>query len=527
MATKDAIDSEGATESRTASDISDATLGSRVRRGATWSAAATLFLRFSNIFITAIVAHIFTRGQFGVFTIALTANTIVSVVGQFGLTSCLTRADLDIDSLAPTMLTFSVVTNMVQASAMFFFAEPIAAALGSGRAAAPIKVLALAQVIVGLVEVSNCQLIRDFKQHKLFLAQVVGSVPSTAVLLALAWAGAGPVAYAWSLDIGLFLSSCVVFASVRRYYRPGFSRSAFLFLVKYGFPLGAANIVSITLLNVDYAFIGHLVGATALGTYVLAFNIASAPAGFLVSVLTWVGIPAFSRVRADPAALRQATLSALRAVSLVSLPMSALIIALGRPLILALYGAKWTSSVDVLQVLVLYGAGSVICTLCANILAGLGLSRVLFLLQLGWLGALIPAMLIGVRMDGILGAAVAHVVVIGLLVLPCYLVIVRRSAGVRLTAVAGSIVPPLAASGAAGLAARAAADGFALPALQLTAGLIAGALVYLVAVAPLASELLSPGRADWAPVGFVLRLHSTAQRLVLPRRRHPARTRRK
>jgi lipopolysaccharide exporter len=514
MATQHALDNEVATESAQGTDTSGQTLGSRVRRGATWSAAATLFLRFSNIFITAIVAHIFSRGQFGVFTIALTANTIVTIVGQFGMTSCLTRADLDMDSLAPTMLTFSVVTNMVQASAMFFFAGPIAGALGSERAAGPVRVLALAQVIVGLVEVSNCQLIRDFKQHKLFLAQVVGSVPSTAVLLALAWAGAGPVAYAWSLDVGLFLSACVVFASVRRYYRPGVSRAALRVLVKYGFPLGAANIVSVTLLNVDYAFIGHLVGATALGSYVLAFNIASAPAGLFASVLAWVGIPAFSRVKADPAALRQATLSALRAITLFALPMSALLIVLGRPLILTLYGAKWASSVEVLQVLALYGAVSVICTLCTSILAGLGWSRVLFLLQLGWLGALIPAMLIGVRVDEILGAAVAHAVVIGLLVLPCYLVIVSRSTGVRLCSVAWSIAPPLAASCVAGLAAWAAAAGFAFPALQLTAGLMAGCLVYLVALAPQVRDLLGRGRGDRLPMAFLLRLHYYALRLL-------------
>jgi lipopolysaccharide exporter len=514
MVTRHAIDNAGATEPRPGPDAVEPTLGPRVRRGATWSAAATLFLRFSNIIVTTIVAHIFNRGEFGVFTIALTANTIVTIVGQFGLSSCLTRADLDMDSVAPTMLTFSVATNMVQAGAMFFFAGPIATALGSGGAAAPIKVLALAQVIVGFVEVPNCQLLRDFKQNKLFWAQVVGSVPSTAVLLALAWTGAGPVAYAWSLDVGLCLSACVVFASVRRYYRPGFSRAAFLVLVKYGFPLGAANIVSITLLNVDYAFIGHLVGAAALGGYVLAFNIASAPASLFGSALAWVGIPAFSRVRADPAALRQATLSALRAVCLVALPLSALLIALGRPLILSLYGAKWMSSVDVLQVLVLYGAASVICSLCTNILAGLGLSRILFLLQLGWLSALIPAMLIGVRMDGIFGAAVAHVVVIGLCVLPCYLVILKRCAGVRLTALIRSIVPPLAASCAAGLAARAAADGFTLPALQLAAGLAAGALVYLVAAAPLASDLFLRGRTVRPPVAFLLRLHDRARRLL-------------
>jgi lipopolysaccharide exporter len=489
-------------------------LASRVRRGAIWSVAATLFLRFSNVFTTAIVAHIFNRSEFGVFTIALTANTIVGIVGQFGLTSCLTRADLDMDSLAPTMLTFSVVTNMVQAAAMFTFAGPIAAALGSAAAAGPVRVLALAQVIVGFAEIPSCQLVRGFRQQKLFLAQVIGSVPSTVVLLALALTGAGPVAYAWSLDVGLFLSACVVFASVRRYYRPGLTRAALLVLVRFGFPLGAANIVNVTLLNVDYAFIGHLVGAQSLGSYVLAFNIASWPASLVGNMLTWVGIPAFSRLRSDPVALRKAVVSALRAFSLVVLPMSALILALSRPLVLTFYGAKWASSVDVLAILAIYGAASVMCALCTNVLAGLGLSRLLFIVQLGWLGALIPAMIIGVRMGGIFGAAVAHVLVIGVVVLPCYLLVLKRTTRVGITASFRAVLPPLVASSAAGLAASVVAGEFAIPVIQLIAGLVVGSLVYLAAVAPQAIDLLIRSRAGRPQAMRILRLHHRTTRLV-------------
>ena len=123
---------------------------------------------------------------FGVYAVAFTAYGIITAVGEFGLGSCLIRADLDIDSLAPTMTTVAFTTNAIQAAAMVVFAKPIAAALGSAAAAGPIRVLALAMFITGIFAVPSAQLVRDFKQDKIFLANFIGFLLSTSVLILLA-----------------------------------------------------------------------------------------------------------------------------------------------------------------------------------------------------------------------------------------------------------------------------------------------------------------------------------------------------
>src|ERR1700761_5710545 len=73
-------------------------LGSNVRSGAIWSVSSTIFLRLASIGITAIVARLLNAHDFGVFAVATTVFTIVSAFGEFGVTSCLARADLDVDS---------------------------------------------------------------------------------------------------------------------------------------------------------------------------------------------------------------------------------------------------------------------------------------------------------------------------------------------------------------------------------------------------------------------------------------------
>ena len=203
---------------------SSPSLSTIIRRGALWSIATTAMLKLANVLTTAVIAHILDPRDFGVFAVALTAYGIVSAVGEFGLGLCLIRADLDIDSLAPTMATVAVTTNAIQAAVMVVFARPIAAALGSVAAAGPIRVLALAMLITGVFAVPGAQLVRDFKQNKIFLANVIGFLPSTAVLILLAISGGGAMAFAWSMVAGITISGCVMVASVPRHYRPGLSR---------------------------------------------------------------------------------------------------------------------------------------------------------------------------------------------------------------------------------------------------------------------------------------------------------------
>ena len=455
-------------------------LSSSVRWGAIWVVANNLVLRFANILLTAIIAHILSPHDFGVFAVALTAYTIISSLGELGVSACLIRADLDIDNLAPTVATVAFSSSAILAGAMAAFATPIAAALGSADAAAPIRVMSLAVLLVGIFAVPTNQMVRDFRQDKLFLANIISFVPSTALLIILARSGSGAMAFAWSRVVGQFIVGCVLIVFAPRYYRPGLSRIALSILFRFGLPLAGANFVNYILLNVDYAFVGHLLGAAALGTYVLAFNVASWPSSVFGTVINSVSMPAFSRVKHDPNLLKKSIETSLRGVSLLVLPMCGIMMVLARPLVLTLYGEKWAESANVLTILSLYGAVSIICLLFANMLAALGRSKFLLALQIIWIGTLVPAMALGVHIDGIVGAAYAHISIIFPIVLPSYLLALKRVTGVHLTPLGKAVLPALLASSAAALAAAGAASQLSTPLIQLIAGSVAGGAVYVI-----------------------------------------------
>ncbi len=489
-------------------------LAANVRRGAIWSVAGTIILRFSSIGVTAVVARILTPHDFGVFAVATTTFTIVSAVGEFGVTSCLARADLNADNLAPTLWSVSLASSLVMAGILYEFAAPIATALGSRDAGRPVQVMSIVMVIWGLSAVPTAQCIRDFRQDTLFWANALCFIPSTAVLLFLGKHGDGAMAYAWSRVVGQAVSSAVIFILAPKLHLPGMARDALSVLVKVGLPLACANFVGYVLQNVDYALIGHLIGPVQLGVYVLAFNAASWSMSLLAGVLNTVSMPAFSRVKHDAVRLKAAMADAVRAVMVIAAPMCMIVMVLARPLVLTLYGDRWASSATVLSILSIYGLISVIGVLFSNMLAALGRSRFVLAVQLIWITGLFPAMWIGVRQDGIVGAAIAHIVIIGPVVLPCYIIALKRATGVRMSLLARAAFPPFAVAVVAACLAWCTASMFESSLVQLMMGAVAGCSVYVVMMVPQLISLIMRGRPMPLKVEKILAIYNRTGRTL-------------
>lgn len=415
-------------------------LGRRAARGAAWSGVSTIVLRLGGVIVGIVLARLLTPEQFGVYAIALTVQGILMAVADLGLSADLIRSK-DPERIAPTIATFGLISGSILTVITVASSGHLAALMGSPEAAGAIAVLGLTLLLAGVSLVPYGMLMRRFQQRELFIISLVDFTISTVVTLALIAAGLGVMALAIGRVAAQVASSTLQFVFAKRLPRFGLARSELRGILAFGLPIAGANLLGWILLNVDNIILARIAGATALGYYVLAFNVASWPMSALAQVVRSSVLPYVARARDSANALP--ALAGL--IWAGALPAGAALAALSGPIISVIYGEKWLPSVPVLAALGLYGSLRVAFDIFAGYLYARGISRSVLWLQLISLVALVAGMLVATPRYGILGAAWVHVAVALVFILPGYL-FVLRSTGVSVTALLRACLRPTLAT---------------------------------------------------------------------------------
>ncbi len=244
------------------------------------------------------------------------------------------------------------------------------------------------------------------------------------------------------------------------------------------------------MLNVDYVVVGRVLGATALGFYVLAFNISGWPMNVFGAVVRSVSLPGFAHLQRDGEDMAERYTKALGLVATITFPICFILGAVGRPLVVTVYGERWGLAATALIGLCVLGAGRILLELSGDFLVTLGRTRAVFVAQIPWLIGLTVALVIGVHGHGIAGAGAAQAIVVVGLMLPLYTFILSQS-GVRPMAVLRALGPPTAWAAMAAAVAWLVSQQVSQPALACMAGGAAGLVAYGIVHAKL---LLTLGR---------------------------------
>ncbi|MFD6176658.1 MULTISPECIES: oligosaccharide flippase family protein [unclassified Isoptericola] len=477
-------------------------LTGKVRRASFWLGGNSIMMRLSNIAVMAVAARIVAPDEFGLFTLAVTAHAMVVTFAELGVASAIARHDLDERAVAPTGVTISVGVNVLLGGLLAYFAMPVATLLGSADAAPALRVLSVSVAMSGLFVVPAAQLQRDFRQDVVFRSNLVGTLVGAGTLVWLALVGDGALAFAWSRVGGQLVTGTLMVVALTTRYGPGWDRGSVRLLLRFGVPLALANLLSQVVVNIDYVFVGRTLELRDVGLYTLAFNVSSWASSVIASVLNGVVLPAFSTVRREGGDTGAALASAVRAVTLVSFPIAAMTAALATPLVITLYGARWSDAAPVITVLAVFGAANALGQLVANVLIACGRTVVILVVQVCALVVLVPALLAGIHQAGLLGAGTAHVVTILLVTLPVYLVVLRRALGPVLRRAARAGAWPLLSAVAAGVLAHLVAAPIPVPWLALLAGGACGGLAYLALAGRQLVALLPPGARGRIPAAW-------------------------
>jgi PST family polysaccharide transporter len=456
-------------------------IGRQAGRGLRWSVLGTMATKVGSFAMALVLARLLTPSDFGTFAIALAASTFVMHVNDVGLIAATVQWRGKLEDMAPTAATLAVIFSVLIYGAFFFAAPEFAGMARIPEATPVIRLLTVVILIDGVTAVRSAALMRTFRQDKLILANVAGFVVNAALAIGLAAGGAGAISFAAGQVAGALVTGVLVFGAARLPVRVGFDSAVARRLMRFGVPLAASLGVEALLMNADKVIVGRFMGATALGFYLLAFNVSSWVPGVIGTAVRYVSVAGFSRLsEEDSESLSTGVRRSVPLLVTALVPIAVLISVLAVPLVSVLYGRSWLPAAPVLQYLMVLTVVRMLTSFALDILMGAGATRWTLWVNLGWALALVPALWWGTNLDGIRGAAISHAIVGLVVALPLAMLALHNS-GVRLAPIAPALVRPLlggvAATVVSLLLARLVGP---QPFVQLAVAGCAGLLAYMV-----------------------------------------------
>ena len=300
-------------------------LWKRVRSGLQLNFISLIFGRSLWLVRSVVFARLLAPDDFGLFGMCVATLTALTALTNPGVDASLVvskSAKSGLTAQLNTVWTVELIRRAGLTLLLLAAVYPTARFYNQESLVAILPIISFIPLIEGL---RNIGLVIYYKQvdfRQVVRFEQATNIASTVITIVLALVTRN----VWALVLGHLLSSLAgVFLSYWFHpYRPRFeiSRAALasaLVYGKYGFVISVGLFITTT---ADNIFIGKMLGAAALGIYVLAYGIASFPVEVIGSVLNSVMFPAFAEISGGgQARLESAFARALRvglAISLLS-----------------------------------------------------------------------------------------------------------------------------------------------------------------------------------------------------------------
>ncbi|MES2987766.1 MAG: lipopolysaccharide biosynthesis protein [Pseudomonadota bacterium] len=429
-----------------------ASLTQRSAHAALWNYAgntARLLLQFT---IGVILARLLGPQAFGLVAIAMLLIGLGQLFVDFGFNSAIiqsreiARGDVDF------VFTMQIAIGAAMTGLVLVAAGPIAGFFGEPAAAPVVGAMAWMFVLRAIGQTAAALLGRELRFKALQLGAIISYLVGYAAIgLPMAFYGYG----VWSLVAAQLvqtgMSTVIAVFMVGGLHR--FSlRGGRGDLFRFGGLVISANISSWFLSNSDALIVGHVNGATPLGFYNRAQNLAGVPMGAVVGGMQGVLFASASRAQDNHEALRSGLLACVGLFVLLSGSVLLAVAAASDTVILALYGKQWEQTAALLTPLCVAMAINGILAFIGPVLMGIG--RVDKEVKAQWLSVLmmVPA-IYGVAHISLV--AMAWTVVLVYFIRMCLLsYALQSSVQFGWKEVAQAIIAPLIVAVAAAVSAR-------------------------------------------------------------------------
>lgn len=416
--------------------------------GLAWTAgvkSATQILTWGSLLV---VTRLLSPSDYGVGEMAGTMFIFSNVLAEFGVgTAVLHMPELSRTSLAQMHLfSFMVCCGFFGLATL---ASPLVASFYHSEHVSFFMANNLGLILTGLEAVPMGLLQRDMDYRRLSLIEAAMVLLQSVVTIVTAWLGWGY----WALFAGAATGKTAATIMVCSWKHVGFVWPRWRDIkapVELGRQTAIGRVAWALYSQADGIVVGRVLGASVLGTYRMAMNLASAPSEKVSTLLMRTATPLFANVKDDPAKVRRYYLILVEILMLIVMPLM-LGLAMVSPLaIRVVLQAKWLDAAGPVRWLAIFMVLRTIGTLTEQVLISQRMTR--FTMRISILNFVIMpvAFIVAALWKGTTGVAGAWVVLAPVTIIPL-IVKALRTIGLRYREFLSALYPPLGATAIMGL----------------------------------------------------------------------------
>lgn len=341
-------------------------------KGVIWSAIEAWGGQAISFIVFSLLARLLNPETFGLIALAGLSIAFMQVFIDQGFGEAIVqRKDLETEHL-DTAFWVSLGLGLALMAISIPAASIVAGFFKQPQLTSIIQWLSLGFLFSGLSSVQNAVLSRKLAFKSLSIRSLIAIASGGLVGVSMAFLGFG----VWSL-VGQQLTNGSVGVLVlwrASDWRPGFrfSLKHFRELFSFGVNILGFNILNFFNARSDDLLIGYFLGPLQLGYYTVAYRLLATMTGVLISTITKVTLPTFSRLQQEPERMRNAFYKVTEMSSLITFPIFMGVAALTPELIEVLFGKQWLPSAPVMQLLILIGPLQAILFYNSSVLTALG-----------------------------------------------------------------------------------------------------------------------------------------------------------
>lgn len=346
--------------------------------GTLWSALQKFGIAIISFLSNIVLARLLTPDDYGCIGMLSIFLVISNSLILGGFISALIQKKDATEIDYSTVFLWNIIVSFVLYIILFFSASIIANFYHIYKLGMVLRVQGVVLILNGLGAIQTTLLRKTLQFNKLAKVNIVSSIVSVIVAIAMAYRGYG----VWALvfqQICMSLFNTLLLWIVTE-WRPilSFSLKSFKELFGYGAYLLLAEIVSSICDNIQGLIIGHKFNAVTMGYYAQAKKLEEVPTASITQVVNQVTFPIYASLQNDKERLKNTVRRTLGLMNFINFPLMLLLIVVAKPLFIFLFSEKWINSVLYFQILCL--AGLVCCLQSVNyqVVAAIGKSRILF-----------------------------------------------------------------------------------------------------------------------------------------------------